>query len=93
VSGTTVGSAVGAPQSAGGGPQTRRTLLVTPIGAVIMAATLLALGLRTYQLARPGELLGVAWYDNGVLFGSSLRLAHGVLPYRDFAAAGEASSG
>jgi hypothetical protein len=57
---------------------------MTPVGAVIAAATVLALGLRIYQLARPGELLGVAWYDDGVLFGSSLRLVHGVLPYRDF---------
>ena len=26
----------------------------------------------------------MTWYDDGVLFGSSLRLVHGVLPYRDF---------
>lgn len=84
VSETIAGSAVGASQNPDGAAQTRRPLPVTPVGAVIMAATLLALGLRTYQLARPGELLGVAWYDDGVLFGSSLRLVHGVLPYRDF---------
>ncbi len=81
---TIAGSAVGAPQSAGGGAQARRVLRITPVSAVIMAATVLALGLRGYQLARPGQLLGVAWYDDGVLFGSSLRLVHGVLPYRDF---------
>ncbi len=84
VSGTVTGSAVGAPQSADGGSPRRRALPITPVSAVITAATLLALGLRAYQLARPGELLGVAWYDDGVLFGSSLRLVHGVLPYRDF---------
>jgi hypothetical protein len=84
VSETIAGSAVGAPQSAGGGAQARRMLPITPASAVIAAATVLALGLRAYQLARPGQLLGVAWYDDGVLFGSSLRLVHGVLPYRDF---------
>jgi len=84
VSGTIAGSAVGTPQSADESSQTRRTLRITPVSAVIIAATLLALGLRIYQLARPGELLGVAWYDDGVLFGSSLRLVHGELPYRDF---------
>ena len=81
---TIAGSAVGTPQSAGAGAQTRRALSITPVRAVIMAATVLALALRAYQLARPGQLLGVAWYDDGVLFGSSLRLVHGVLPYRDF---------
>jgi hypothetical protein len=84
VSETIAGSAVGASRSGGGAAQTRRALPVTPAGGVIIAATLLALGLRLYQLARPGELMGVAWYDDGVLFGSSVRLVHGVLPYRDF---------
>jgi hypothetical protein len=84
VSETIAGSAVGVPQPADRGTRTRRGLRVTPVGAVITAGTLLALALRAYQLARPGQLLGVAWYDDGVLFGSSLRLVHGVLPYRDF---------
>jgi alpha-1,2-mannosyltransferase len=44
----------------------------------------LALGLRVYQLTRPGVLLGVAWYDDGVYFGSALRLVQGEAPYRDF---------
>ena len=57
---------------------------LTAVGAVIAAATLLALGLRGYQLARPGHLLGVGDYDDGADFGSALRLTHGVLPYRDF---------
>jgi Glycosyltransferase family 87 len=57
---------------------------LTPAGAVIAAATLLALGLRGYQLARPGHLLGVGDYDDGADFGSALRLIHGALPYRDF---------
>jgi alpha-1,2-mannosyltransferase len=37
-----------------------------------------------YQLARPGYLFGVTEYDDGVLFGNALRLAAGVIPYRDF---------
>jgi hypothetical protein len=84
VSRTTAGAALGASQAADGAVQPWRGLRVTPVGVVIAAATLVALGLRGYQLGRPGELLGVDWYDDGVLFGSSLRLVHGVLPYKDF---------
>lgn len=40
--------------------------------------------LRLYQLARPGYLLGVTEYDDGVQFGDALRLVGGVIPYRDF---------
>ena len=40
--------------------------------------------LRLYQLARPGYLLGVTEYDDGVQFGDALRLVSGVIPYRDF---------
>lgn len=47
-------------------------------------ATLLALALRVYQLARPGHLLGVGEYDEGPDFGSAVLLVHGVLPYRDY---------
>ena len=84
MSGTVVGSAVGTPQSADGAAPGQRPWPFTPAGLVIMAAAALALGLRVYQLARPGELLGVAWYDDGVYFASAVRLVHGVLPYRDF---------
>jgi alpha-1,2-mannosyltransferase len=84
VSGTTVGSAVGATAGAGGASSARGAFRVTPVGAVIIAATLLGLALRVYQLARPGELFGVAWYDDGVYFGSAVRLVNGVLPYKDF---------
>src|SRR5579859_1668398 len=52
--------------------------------AVIVAATLVALALRIYQLTRPGFLTGVDEYDDGVYFGSAVRLIDGVLPYRDF---------
>jgi hypothetical protein len=57
---------------------------LTPAGAVIVAATLLALGLRGYQLAQPGHLLAVGDYDDGADFGSAIWLLHGALPYRDF---------
>jgi len=43
-----------------------------------------SLSLRLYQLTRPGYVLGVTEYDDGVLFGDALRLVTGVIPYRDF---------
>lgn len=52
---------------------------------VIGACTAAALWLRLYQLARPGYLFGVTEFDDGVLFGNAVRLAGGVIPYRDFA--------
>ena len=54
------------------------------VTAVIMAATLVGLGLRIYQLIRPGYLLGITEYDDGTDYGSAVRLIHGALPYRDF---------
>jgi alpha-1,2-mannosyltransferase len=51
---------------------------------IIVAATLLALVLRLYQLSRPGFLLSVNEYDDGPYFGSAVRLVYGALPYRDF---------
>jgi alpha-1,2-mannosyltransferase len=75
--------AAGASRSAAA-PTPRLPFGLTPVGAVIGAATLLALGLRGYQLARTGHLLGVGDYDDGADFGSALRLIDGVLPYRDF---------
>ena len=58
--------------------------LDSPTGGLIAAATLLALGLRVYQLSRPGYLFGVTEYDDGTFFGNSVRLAYGAIPYRDF---------
>jgi len=52
--------------------------------AVITTATLLAVGLRLYDLSRPDFLLGINEYDEGTDFGSAVRLVHGALPYRDF---------
>lgn len=51
---------------------------------MIAVATLVALGLRVYQLAAPGYLLGVTEYDDGSYFGSAVHLTTGILPYRDF---------
>ena len=51
---------------------------------VIAVAALVALGLRAYQLATPGYLLGVTEYDDGSYFGSAIHLTMGILPYRDF---------
>jgi hypothetical protein len=51
---------------------------------VIVGATLVGLGLRIYQLTRPGYLLGITEYDDGTDYGSAVRLIHGSLPYRDF---------
>jgi hypothetical protein len=52
--------------------------------AVIIAATVVAVGLRLYDISRPGYLLGVSEYDDGTDFGSAIRLLHGAVPYRDF---------
>jgi Glycosyltransferase family 87 len=43
-----------------------------------------AIGLRFYELSRPGYLFSVTEYDDGTDFGSAIRLIHGVMPYRDF---------
>ncbi len=55
-----------------------------PTTVVIVAATVLALGLRIYELSRPGYLFGLTEYDDGSYFGSAVHLVGGVLPYRDF---------
>lgn len=60
--------------------------IATPrlVYGVIAVCTAAAAFLRLYQLARPGYLLGVTEYDDGVQFGDALRLASGAIPYRDF---------
>jgi alpha-1,2-mannosyltransferase len=84
-SGTVASPGSGEPRgdSAAALPPSTRVAL-TPVIVVIAAATLLALGLRFYQLSRPGYLLGVNEYDDGNYFGSAVRLINGALPYRDF---------
>ena len=54
-------------------------------GVIIAVAALLGLGLRVFQLTRPGYLTGFTQYDDGVYIGNALRLVNGVIPYRDFA--------
>jgi alpha-1,2-mannosyltransferase len=83
VSDTTVRRPAGPPAT---GPRAglRAWLTRAPVTTVIVAATLLALGLRIYQLARPGHLLAVGDVDDGADFGSAIWLIHGVLPYRSF---------
>jgi hypothetical protein len=51
---------------------------------VIAVCALAGALLRLYQLARPGYLLGVTEYDDGVQFGDAVRLVGGSIPYRDF---------
>ncbi len=61
-----------------------RTPAPRVVFAVIAVCTAVAALLRLYQLTRPGYLLGVTEYDDGVQFGDALRLVSGVIPYRDF---------
>ena len=71
---------------ASGAPPSRRASRRLPaVWLVIAACTAVAGALRCYQLTRPGYLLGVTEYDDGVLLGNALRLVSGVIPYRDFA--------
>src|SRR3984893_15101487 len=60
--------------------------IATPrlVYTVIAVCTAGAAFLRLYQLTRPGYLLGVTEYDDGVQFGDAVRLVSGVIPYRDF---------
>jgi hypothetical protein len=55
------------------------------VPATIAACAAVAFFLRAYQLTRPGMMLGVTEYDDGVMFGDALRFVSGVIPYRDFA--------
>jgi hypothetical protein len=66
-------------------PEALRAYWRSPQGIVILAATALALGLRLFELSRPGYLTGVTEYDDGVYLGGAIRLISGSLPYRDFA--------
>jgi alpha-1,2-mannosyltransferase len=90
VSGTTPSAAITSPGSGEpAGPPAAASSpasggLGTPVTLIIVAATLLALVLRLYQLSRPGFLLSVNEYDDGPYFGSAVRLVYGALPYRDF---------
>ena len=56
----------------------------SPALLAIIVTTALALALRLWQLTKHGYLLGVTEYDDGVYFGSAVRLIHGAVPYKDF---------
>jgi hypothetical protein len=73
----------GSPAAASSSAQAKRGRL-TPVGVAILVATAIGLALRLLQLTRPGHLLGVTEYDDGVYFGSAIRLINGVMPYKDF---------
>jgi len=51
----------------------------------MIAATVLALGVRLFTLSRPGFLTQSTEYDDGVYLGAAIRLTQGVMPYKDFA--------
>jgi hypothetical protein len=70
--------AVAAPPAASGRGGTRA------VAWAVVAASLIALGLRLYELSRPGYLSGITEYDDGTDFGSAIRLIHGAIPYHDF---------
>ena len=72
------------PATAAGAPPSSEGARTWAVPAVIIAATLLAVGLRLYDLSRPGYLFGISEYDDGTDFGSAIRLVHGGVPYRDF---------
>ncbi len=50
----------------------------------VVAIALFSLSLGLFQLLRAGGLHAILEYDDGVWFGSTLRLVDGALPYRDF---------
>ena len=56
----------------------RQTLSICVTGALI------SLALGYYQLLRGGNLHAILEYDDGVYFGSAVRLAHGSYPYRNY---------
>ncbi len=50
----------------------------------VVAIALFSLGLGLFQLLRAGGLHAILEYDDGVWFGSTLRIVDGAIPYRDF---------
>lgn len=73
-----------AAESAGAPASASALRRVSPAAGVIIVTTALALALRLWQLGMHGYLFGVTEYDDGVYFGSAVRLIHGAVPYRDF---------
>src|SRR5580704_13671726 len=50
----------------------------------VSAIALFSLALGLFQLLRAGGLHALLEYDDGVWFGSTLRMVDGAIPYRDF---------
>ena len=50
----------------------------------MVIAAVFSLGMGWYQLLGMGEWHQYLEYDDGVWFGTAVRLAHGILPYRSF---------
>ena len=73
-----------AAESAGAAAPVTSRWRVSPAAGAVIVTTALALALRLWQLSMHGYLFGVTEYDDGVYFGSAVRLLHGVVPYRDF---------
>jgi hypothetical protein len=67
-------------------PSPDRRVAGAPWLAVVLAgaAATFSLAVGYYQLLGFHELHGVLEYDDGVWFGSAVRMAHGARPYRDF---------
>src|SRR6478735_7565455 len=78
----TVTAGVGTPRFAG--LRLRAAHLQTPLLPALVPG-LVALAICVYQLSRPHAFWGVHGADDGLYLGAALRLAHGALPYRDFA--------
>jgi alpha-1,2-mannosyltransferase len=84
VSGTEVRPPARVPDLPPPGRPSRSRAWPGPVTLAVAAAAALALGLRAYQLTRPGYLFGLTEYDDGPYLGSALSLLGGQLPYRDF---------
>ncbi len=67
------------------GPARLRAYWMTAPGVIMLLATALALAIRLFTLTRPGVLIGITEYDDGVYLGGSLRMIEGAMPYKDFA--------
>jgi alpha-1,2-mannosyltransferase len=66
-------------------PTTSEGLLLRRNWLVIAVVATAALAVLLFQAFLHSHLSGVDEYDDGVYFGASLELVHGVLPYKDFA--------
>jgi hypothetical protein len=63
------------------GLQSRR---ISPIALIVGMAAAFSLAVGWYQLFGLRELHEYLEYDDGVWFGTAVRLAHGIFPYRNF---------